>query len=146
MTLLQGRTVVGGKASGHALVSHAPINITASFTKMVNILKGKRSQIQDRHHELFKKHIKGRILVFPESIGSTYAGMVFLDLVYQKQAPAGIIVKHADSLLVAGSILAETWFGHGIPIVEYDHDNLFEKIRDGSMVKINGDTGEITAD
>jgi len=144
MTILKGRPVLRGVASGTALVTRMPINITASLTKLANLLKSKRSQIQDRHHELFKKHIKGTVLVFPETIGSTYAGMVFLDLIFQKQAPSGIIVKKADSLLVSGSILAEVWFGKGIPIVEYEPDDLFEKVRDGSRVKVDGNTGEIT--
>lgn len=144
MTILKGRPVLKGMASGTALVTRMPINITASFTKLANLTRGKRSQIQDRHHELFKKRIKGTVLVFPETIGSTYAGMVFLDLIFQKQAPSGIIVKKADSLLVSGAILSDVWFGKGIPIVEYEPDDLFDKIHDGSRVKIDGNTGEIT--
>jgi hypothetical protein len=83
------------------------------------------------------------VLVFPTCIGSTYTGMVLLEIMYRRVAPAAMIVLEADSLLVSGSAIAEVWFDCGIPIVEYPSEDLFEKIKTGDAVEVDGATGEI---
>jgi predicted aconitase with swiveling domain len=143
MTLLKGKPVFGGRASGRALMSKVPINFTASFTKPKNIFPWWRSQIQDRHHDLFKRDVNGRVLIFPAAIGSTYTGMVLLELMYQECAPAAIVVQNIDPLLVSGPVLADIWFGKGIPVVEYPGEDIFGKISDDDWVEVNGETGEI---
>ena len=39
--------------------------------------------------------------------------------------------------------LANVWFGKGVPVVEYKPADLFDKIRTGDTVEVNGETGEI---
>lgn len=143
MKTLQGRGIIEGRAQGRALVSRTPINFTASLTKIANLLPGRASQVQDRHHELFKQKLAGKVLVFPACIGSTYTGMVLLELMHKGQAPKALIVQAADPLLVSGSVLAETWYGAGIPIVEYPGPELFEAIENGERVRVDGITGLI---
>jgi predicted aconitase with swiveling domain len=55
-----------------------------------------------------------------------------------------MIVRRADPLLVSGSALAEVWRGRRLPIVEYDHDDLFDRIGTGDDVAVDGQTGLIT--
>ena len=83
------------------------------------------------------------MLVFPTCIGSTFTGMVLMQLMYKKEAPAAMIIQNPDSLLVSGAILAEVWFSCGIPVVEYREKDLYDKIHTGDTVEVNGDTGEI---
>lgn len=143
MKVLKGKGYVGGKAKGKALVSRMPVNFTASFSSPVNILPGHRSEIRDRHHDLFQKKIKDTVLVFPAAVGSTFTGMVLLDRMHQGAAPCAILVQKADPLLVSGAILAEVWFNKGVPVVEYESDDLFSKINTGDTVEVDGNTGEI---
>jgi len=144
MSSLKGRAYVGGRARGRALVTRMPVNFTASFSSPVNLLPGRGSEIRDRHHDLFGRKIKGRVLVFPAAIGSTFTGMVLLDRMAEALAPCALVVRSADPLLVSGSILAQVWFDKGVPVVEVPDDDLFEKIRTGDLVEVNGDSGEIT--
>ena len=143
MTLLKGKPIFGGLASGPALVTKMPINFTASFTKPKNLIPWGRSQIQDRHHDLFKRNVKGCVLIFPAAIGSTYTGMVLLELLYQERAPAAVVVQNIDPLLVSGPVLADIWFSKGIPIVEYSGDDIYDRISNDDWVEVNGETGEI---
>jgi len=143
MTTLQGRGLVSGKGGGPALVTRMPVNFTASFSKLANLLPGKRAVVQDRHHELYRQDLEGKVLVFPAAIGSTYTGMMLLELMYRGSAPAALVVRNADSLLVSGSVLADVWFKRAAPIVEYRGDDLFDEIETGDQVEVDGGTGEI---
>lgn len=146
MITLAGRGVVGGKASGPALVTRKPMNFTAAFSSPINLFPGRQSEIRDRHHELFTHKIKGTVLVFPACIGSTFTGMYLMQKMCDGQAPAALIVQNADALLVSGAILAEVWFQCGVPVLEYPGADLFEKIKTGDRVEVDGATGEIKVD
>jgi uncharacterized protein len=143
MKILKGKPVVKGRASGPALITKMPMNFTASFTKPKNLMPFWRSLVQDNRHDLFNKNIKGSVFVYPATIGSTYTGMILLELMNQGAGPAAIIVQNVDPLMAAGPILADVWFGKGIPVIEYPSEDIFNTIRTGAMVEVNGDTGEI---
>jgi uncharacterized protein len=143
MKILKGKPVVKGRASGPALITKMPMNFTASFTKPKNLMPFWRSLVQDNRHDLFNKNIKGSVFVYPATIGSTYTGMILLELMNQGAGPAAIIVQNVDPLMAAGPILADVWFGKGIPVIEYPSEDIFDTIRTGAMIEVNGDTGEI---
>jgi predicted aconitase with swiveling domain len=143
MNVMKGLPILGGRATGPAIVTKMPINFTASFTKPKNLIGRWRSQIQDRHHELYGHDVKGGVLVYPATIGSTYTGMILLELIHHDCAPAAIIVQRADSLMVSGPILGDVWLDKGIPVVEYESDDIFEKVSSGDRLEVDGDTGEI---
>ena len=143
MTIMKCKTVIGGAARGEAMVTRQPINFTAAMCKVPNMLPSKRAEIRDSHHELFKQNIAGKVLVFPSCIGSTHTGLVLLDLVSMGRGPAALVVQHNDSLLISGVVLSEVWFDRRIPIVEYQDDNLYELVRNGVEVEVDGDAGEI---
>jgi predicted aconitase with swiveling domain len=144
MTTFKGTAIVAGRGAGEALVTRTPINFTAAFTKPHNLLPWRRGEIRDRHHDRFRSNVAGKVLVFPACVGSTFTGMVLMQLVSEEKGPAAIVVQNADSLLVSGAVLAQVWFSKGVPVVEYQPEDLFEKIRPGDNVAVDGDTGEIS--
>jgi predicted aconitase with swiveling domain len=143
MILLQGKGVVSGQGRGPALVTRMPVNFAAAFAGITSIIPGKRAVVQDRHHEFFKKNLRDTVLVFPTCTGSTFTGMVLMQVMHDREAPAAMIVQDADSLMISGTILAEIWFKRGIPVVEYMPQDLFDKIHTGDIVEVRGNTGEI---
>ena len=144
MRRFTGRSVVKGAAEGPALVARTPINFAAALTKPQNILPWRRDEMRDRHHELFGKKLSGTVLVFPACIGSTYTGMMLLELAVRGVAPAAMIVRDCDSLLAGGSILGEVWYDRGIPLVECKDEELYALIRTGDSVMVDASSGEIT--
>jgi len=139
--IYNGKGMVGGVGTGQALITAEPVNFTASLTKPLNMLI--KDMMFDRHHELFHRRIHGKILVFPACIGSTHTGLVLLELSVRELAPAAMIVKFPDSLLVSGAILGEVWYGTGIPLVAYSANDLFSEIKTGDRLRVDGTTGEI---
>ncbi len=146
MTTLNGKPMVAGHGAGAALVTRMPMNFTAALSKPHNFLPSRRAEVRDRHHDLFGRNLAGSVLVFPSCIGSSYTGMVLMQVMSEGKAPAAIVVQEADPLLVSGAVLAEVWFGKGIPVVEYGGEDLFEKIATGDRVTVDGETGEIRID
>lgn len=144
-TLYAGRPIVRGAARGPALSTDVPVNFTAAFTKIPNLLPWRRAEVRDRHHPWFKTNIKDCVLVLPACIGSTHTGLVLLDLVRMHNGPAAIIVDAADSLLVSGVLLSEVWYGTSMPVIEADTTQIRAKLRDGQMIAVDQD-GTITVE
>ncbi len=136
---IQGRPIIAGDASGPALVTRQAVNFTAAMCKPANLLPGRKAQMWDVHHELYKAYLDGVVLVFPACIGSTHTGLVLLDLVAEGKGPAALLVQDADSLLVSGVALAETWYERSIPVVEVPGEDLFDNIRTGQPVTVTSD-------
>lgn len=143
MITLPIRPVLGGRAEGPALVTRQPVNFTAAMCKVPNMLPSRRAEIRDAHHELFGANVAGKVLVFPSCIGSTHTGLVLLDLVSYRRGPAALVVRHADSLLVSGVVLAEVWFAQCIPIVECADPALFDAIGNGDRVVVDSGAREL---
>jgi predicted aconitase with swiveling domain len=143
MIMLQGRPMVSGHGAGAALVTRMPINFTAAFSKPQNLLPSRRAEFRDRHHDLFGRNLAGSVVVFPACIGSTLTGLVLMQLISEGKAPVALLVQRADSLLISGAVLAKAWFDSRVPVVEYTAPDLFEKIKTGDHVSVNGETGEI---
>jgi len=146
MTEFHGRGIVSGRVRAKALVTAQALNLTASFTKPANLIKRWNGVIQDRMHELYKKDVAGTVLVFPECIGSTYTGMILLELIRRGRGPAALVVKNADTLLASGALLAEVWLNQNVPLVEVPSDELFTQIKTGQTVEVDGGQGLVRVD
>ena len=147
MTAIQGRTIVAGAPGrpvrGPLTITDTPVNFTAAFTKLQNVLPRRRAVMLDRHHPLFHENLRGKVLVFPTCIGSTHTGQVLLDLVRRRDGPAALLCEKADSLLVAGVLLSEVWYGPSIPVLELDTRALAALVRDGQLVEVDGARGVV---
>lgn len=143
MTNLSAKVIVPGACDAPALVTRQPINFVAALCKAPNLLPFKRAEIRDQHHDLFGKNIMGSALVFPSCVGSTYTGLILLELVSMGHAPAALIVQSADPLLVSGIIAAHVWYEKSIPVFEYPGEDIFGAIRTGDRVRIEPGGGQI---
>ena len=134
MTRLTVRPVSPGATDAMAVVSGMSLNFPAAFLKALNILPFKRGEIRDPHHDLFRMNVAGKALVFPTCIGSTYTGLVVLELIKSGHAPAAIIVSLADPLLVSGCVLARVWCNRNLPVLELRERDDIRKIATGDRI------------
>ena len=135
-TVIQGKVIIPGTAKGQPLITDEPINFTAAMCKPLNLLPGFKPRMNDRHHNLYKSNIKGKVLVFPSCIGSTHTGLVLLDLASLEQGPAALLVQEADSLLVSGITLSDIWYEKSIPIIELPKEQSLDVFNTGAEVSI----------
>ena len=143
MREFHGRGIVPGQAQAKALVTARALNLTAAFSKPPNMIRRWNGVFQDRNHELYHQDVAGKVLIFPQCIGSTYTGMILLEVINRGRGPAAMVVQNADSLLVSGALLAEVWLERKVPLVEIASAEIFSAIRTGETVAVDGGTGTV---
>lgn len=126
--VLKGRKIVEGKAEGYAIVAH---HDCISFMGSTN---PKTGYIIERGHELEGQCMKGKILVFPSSKGSTGGSYMLYDAVKRGVGPVAIINTEAESIVVIGAIVSD------LPMV--DHIDI-SKIETGDYVKVDATNGVV---
>jgi len=154
---IKGRIISPGYVEGEAIVTREPINFCIGFAVISVLGIGKDmaesvlpeldlprlpGPIFDSKHELYLKNINGKILVFPYSVGSTTGGGFLAMTIDSGLGPAAMLVEYADTMIVGGAAVADVWLDKRIPILEFDAGtNIFEKIRTGDKVTVDGEKG-----
>lgn len=96
---IQGEVLLPGAAAGAVLKLDRPI----SFWGGVDPETGR---ITDPRHPQHDQAVGGRILVIPETIGSSSGSAVMLELIARGQAPAAVILGKPDAILILGVVVA----------------------------------------
>jgi uncharacterized protein len=109
------------------LLPGAPIRARAlALTAPISFWGGvdpKTAIVADARHPEFGQDISGRILLVPETVGSSSAAAILLELVHAGRAPAAIVLHQPDAILLLGLIVAKE-MGWDAPIaLRLDRDD-----------------------
>jgi uncharacterized protein len=96
----------GAAATGLALT--APISFWGGVDP-------KSGRVADPRHPENGQVITGTVLFVPETVGSSSAAAILLELVHGKRAPAAIVLHEPDAILLLGLIVAKE-MGYDTPI------------------------------
>ena len=129
-TVLHGRTIVGGRAEGPAIVTREPI----CFLGGVDVETG---EITERGHELLGQSIAGKILVFPTGKGSTGGSYLIFEAVKNGVGPLAMINVRAEQVTVIGCVIAE------IPMIAECDGDPTAAIETGDYVVVDADAGTV---
>ena len=129
---VSARPVVKGRVEAEALVCKKAF----SFLGDVDMDSG---EIIAREHEHVGASIAGKILIYPETKGSSGGCIVLMTLAKQGRQPAAIVLaKPADPNIVEGAILA------GVSLVCEPTEDLISLIPNGATVVVDGTRGEVS--
>jgi predicted aconitase with swiveling domain len=129
--VLRGRKVVGGRASGEALVTRQ----TISGWGGVSPLQG---AVIETRHELRGVSFKDKVLVFPGAKGSSGWSVVFHLTRLAGTAPKALVFNEMTTKVALGAVVMR------VPAVtELERDPL-ELIANGDWVTVDGDSGTVT--
>jgi predicted aconitase with swiveling domain len=129
--VLHGRKVVGGSASGEALVTRQ----TISGWGGVSPLQG---AVIETRHELRGVSFKDKVLVFPGAKGSSGWSVVFHVARLAGTAPKALVFNEMTTKVALGAVVMR------VPAVtDLDRDPL-ELIATGDWVTVDGDAGTVT--
>ena len=109
MVTLQSEVLIEGPAAAaSALALTAPISFWGGVDP-------KSGVIADPRHPQSGEHVAGKILLVPETVGSSSAAAILLELVHANCAPAAIVLHEPDAILLLGIIVAKE-MGYETPI------------------------------
>ena len=129
--IVKARGIVKGRVEGEALIC---LN-AFSFLGDVDMDTG---EIIAHGHEHQGKSIAGKIMIYPETKGSSGGCVVLMSLAKTGNQPRAIVLeKPADTNIVEGAIIA------GITLVCEPEVDLIKTIPNGVMVQVDGTAGEV---
>lgn len=128
----KARAMVRRRATGAALVFQKAF----SFLGDVDMDTG---VIIARGHEHEGQSIAGKVMIYPESKGSSGGCIVLMTLAKRGRQPAAIVLeKPADPNIVEGAILA------GVALVCEPERSLVASVPNGALVSVDGTTGQVS--
>lgn len=129
---IKARGMVRGRMQGEALICRKAF----SFLGDVDMDSG---EIIAHGHEHEGTSIAGRVMIYPETKGSSGGCVVLTTLAKQGRQPAAIILeKPTDTNMVEGAILA------GVALLCEPDESLIDAVPNGALVTVDGTAGEIT--
>ena len=129
--IVKARGMVKGLVKGEAIVFHKAF----SFLGDVDMDTG---EIIAHGHEHQGKSIAGKVVIYPETKGSSGGCVVLMSLSKAGKQPAAIVLeKPADPNIVEGAILAR------VALVCEPAEDLIKSVPQGAVVSVDGSTGEV---
>ena len=107
------RVLMAGEARGPVLVLDEPISFWGGLDPATGI-------IIDQAHPQVGESVVGRILLMPSGRGSSSGSSVLTEVLRAGIGPAGIVMRHADEILVIGALAAEELYDITVPVVTAD--------------------------
>jgi len=106
---VQAEVLLPGPAiTADALALTAPISFWGG-------VDAKSGLVADPRHPENGQRISGKVLLVPETVGSSSAAAILLELVHGRRAPAAIVLHEPDAILLLGLIVAHE-MGYDTPI------------------------------
>ncbi|MCI0437298.1 MAG: DUF126 domain-containing protein [Gemmatimonadetes bacterium] len=125
------RVLHAGAASGRTLVLSAPLSFWGG-------LDPETGRIIDRRHPQCGARVSGRILALPDGRGSSSSSTVLAEAIRRGTAPAAILMREPDSIIVLGALVATELYAASMPVLHLDAI-AFAAIHDGAFATIEPD-------
>jgi predicted aconitase with swiveling domain len=103
----------------------------------------KTSEIADPRHPERGQMIAGTVLLIPETVGSSSAAAILLELVHGQRAPAAIVLHEPDAILLLGLIVAKE-MGYETPVALRLDRHIYQDLH-SRQLRVS-DTGIIQCD
>jgi uncharacterized protein len=113
MKSMKVRAIVDGRSKAEVIYSSAPI----AFLQGVDPEKG---TVSDPKSPIYDIPFAGKILVFPNAVGSSVGAYVIYRLMKNKKAPKAIVNQTSDIITASGCAIA------GIPLFDLPENDISE--------------------
>ena len=131
--MIRGRTLARGVASGEVVVLEEPL----SFWGGVDAREG---IVVSEHHPQFGILLRERVLMMPSGRGSSSSSSVLAEAIRLGTAPAGILLREVDPIVVLGAVVARELYGVELPVVALDEED-YRSLNPGDVVSVDA-TGD----
>ena len=138
--IFKGRPALPGNFEGSAEVSHYGFNTCATYVDVM--ISGSDSGVCMDHDnpDIYKHDLAGKIVCFPQSVGSSSAASLFMIILQKNIAPAAMLfANHIDSLAATGLLMGDNWLDKRIITVDLLGDEFLKTVKTGDKIKISED-------
>ena len=138
--IFKGRVIGGGNLVGEAVVSHQGVNTLATFQKSA-LKNAKQVLSSDQNNpDIYKQNLTGKILCWPQTIGSTTGGLVIQAICAMGINPSAMLFsEEIDSLACSGIILARNWENSNIIAIDKLGKEFLDYVQTGDKIEIMED-------
>jgi uncharacterized protein len=126
--VIEGRTLARGVATGEVVVLEEPL----SFWGGVDPRDG---TVVSEHHPQFGILLRERVLVMPSGRGSS-SSSVLAEAIRLGTAPAGILLREPDPIVVLGAVVARELYGVELPVVALDEKD-YRSLSTGETISVD---------
>jgi predicted aconitase with swiveling domain len=91
-----------------------------SFFGGVNAADGK---VKDHRHSSYRQSMSNKAFAFPFGKGSSGAGLVLMEMMRLKTAPAAIINIRTDPVILTGPLVSRHYYEQILPVVNMNEQN-----------------------
>lgn len=110
-----------------------------SFVGGVNIQTG---DVSDYRHKNYKENITNKIFAFPFGKGSSGAGLVLMEMMRIKTAPAALINIYTDPVILTGPLICKYFYEDILPVINLSEEN-YKKLEKAKRIRIYKDENKI---
>lgn len=129
--LLRGHTGVGPAVEGEALVSHHAFNARYDLDR-------RRGVFSRPSHDLYGQSCVGKVLVFAGAKGGIATSWALLDLQSRGLAPAALLFRRTNPVMVQGAVLAD------VPLLHLLEPDPVTALRTGDWVRVDPERGMVS--
>jgi uncharacterized protein len=126
--VIEGRTLARVVASGEVVVLEEPLSLWGGVDAREGI-------VVSEHHPKFGILLRERVLVMPSGRGSS-SSSVLAEAIRLGTAPAGILLREADPIVVLGAVVARELYGVELPAVALDEED-YRSLNPGDVVSVD---------
>ena len=99
-----------------------------------------KGTVVSEHHPQFGISLRERVLVMPSGRGSSSSSSVLAEAIRLGTAPAGILLREVDSIVVLGAVVARELYSVELPVVALDEGG-YRSLSPGDFVSVDA-TGD----
>ena len=123
------RFLLRGEARGEVVVLDEPLSMWGGFDP-------ETGEVIDRHHPQAGINLTGRVVVMPSGRGSSSSSTVLAEAIRLGTAPAAIVLRQPDDIILLGALVAKELYGLVCPVAVADGGD-YEELRTGDVVALD---------
>lgn len=112
---LPARFLVPGPVEGPVVALSEPVSFWGGIDPVTGV-------VVDRRHPEAGVSVTGGVLVVPYGRGSSSASSVLAEMIRAGTAPAALVLRTADPILVLGAVVADELYGGVTPIAVVERE------------------------
>ena len=130
MRILKGHRGIGGMVKGVAMVASDGFSARYDLDR----IKGVFSRPA---HALYGQSYIGKILVLDQAKGGVASAWMLHEMMQQGKAPLALLLNHANPVMAQGAAFAD------MTLMDRFEGDITEQIRNGDLVEVDPDQGEV---